>query len=229
MHGLFFVGTDTAVGKTRVAAMAARNLLRQGVRVGAYKPAASGVDHNGRWSDVDILKKAIGDEFPDRRICPQCFDAPLAPPEAARQQGQQVDQQLLTAGALWWNDQVDLLIVEGVGGLLCPLTDTMTVADLASELGWPVVIVARNQLGTINHTLLTLEAARNRNLAVAGIVLNQPTPPDPCDQSTATNARTIARLGHVDVLGQLDYQAADLLPLDDTATIDWSTLAEHHD
>lgn len=227
MQGLFFTGTDTGVGKTWVATMAARQLSRLGIRVGAYKPVASGVE-DGRWADIDALGQAIGGGFPDERICPQRFDAPLAPPEAARREDRQVDAGLLRSGARWWNRQVDLLVVEGVGGLLCPLTDTETVADLAGDLGWPIVIVARNALGTINHTLLTIDAARHRGLDISGVVLNQPDAPDPLDRSLDTNARTIGRLGGVGILGLVAHGGHDLLPPDGTATIDWSELAGHH-
>ena len=224
MHGLFFTGTDTGVGKTWVATMAAGHLRAQGVKVGAYKPAASGIE-NGRWPDVDLLHEAIGGGFPHERICPQRFDLPLAPPDAARQENREIDAGLLRSGAHWWNGQVDLLIVEGVGGLLCPLTETETVADLAAELGWPVVIVARNALGTINHTLMTIDAARHRGLDISGVILNQPQPPDPLDHSIHTNAQAITRLGQVTILGQVEHGADDLLPTDATATIDWSQLA----
>ncbi len=226
MQGLFFTGTDTGVGKTWITTMAARQLGQLGIRVGAYKPVASGVENN-RWADIDALAEAIGGEFPDERICPQRFDAPLAPPEAARQEDREVDAGLLRSGARWWSQQVDLLVVEGVGGLLCPLTETETVADLAAGLGWPIVIVARNALGTINHTLLTIEAARHRGLDIAGVVLNQPDPPDSLDRSPETNAATIDRLGHVKILGHVAYGGHDLLPPDGTTTIDWSELAGH--
>ena len=224
MQGLFFTGTDTGVGKTWVATMAASQLRAQGVKVGAYKPAASGIE-DGRWADVDLLHEAIGGGFPHERICPQHFDLPLAPPDAARQEGREVDAELLRSGAHWWKGQVEMLIVEGVGGLLCPLTETETVAELAVDLGWPVVIVARNALGTINHTLLTIDAARHRGLHIAGVVLNQPQPPDPMDRSVHTNALAIAGLGQVTILGQVQHGADDLLPPDATATIDWSQLA----
>ena len=116
MRGLFVTGTDTGVGKTWVTAMVARHLVQQEIQVGAYKPTASG-SQNGRWADVDVLREAIGGRFPEERICPQRFDAPLAPPEAARLENREIDPGLLRSGALWWSDQVDTLLVEGVGGL----------------------------------------------------------------------------------------------------------------
>ena len=224
MKGLFFTGTDTDIGKTWVTSIVARHLSTQGIAVGAYKPAASGVD-DGRWADVVSLSEAVGGGFPEERICPQRCAAPLAPPEAARQENLTVDPVLLRTGIEWWEQRVEVLLVEGVGGLLCPLTDTETIVDLAVDLAWPLVIVARNSLGTINHTLLTIEAARNRDLQIAGVVLNHPDPSDPLDRSLETNARAIEHYGNVDVLGHVVHGERALRPSNGTATIDWSELA----
>src|SRR5690606_6781856 len=110
------------------------------------KPVCSGGVPDGAggivWDDVRSLASAVGNAFPDDRICPQRFLAPLAPPVAARREGRRVDADLLRQGARWWQGRVDLLLVEGVGGLLCPLPDDETVADLAGDLGWPLIIVA---------------------------------------------------------------------------------------
>ncbi len=225
MLGLFFTGTDTDVGKTWVTAMVARGLRAGGTRVGAYKPVASGAV-DGRWHDIEVLSAALGGQFPADRICPQRFDAALAPPEAARRESREIDANLLRSATRWWTDQVDLLLVEGVGGLLCPLTETETIADLAVDLGWPLVIVARSGLGTINHTLLTIDAARRRSLTIAGIIINDSRPPDPLDQSVGTNALVIERHSGVRVLGHVGHrQCGDLLTPDGTATIDWLELA----
>lgn len=210
-HGLFITGTDTGVGKTYVAAAIVRLLKRQGVRVGAYKPAVSGNEEDAQgpvWRDVELLSSALDGVFPREAICPQRFRAPLAPPVAARCEGRQVDGALLRSGADWWRERVDLLVVEGAGGLLSPLTDTESVADVAGDLGFPLVVVARLGLGTINHTLLTLEAACYRGLPVAGIILNQATEPDPSDESTTTNRDELARRTDVPILAVLPFEPA---------------------
>ena len=224
MKGLFFTGTDTGLGKTWVTSIAARHLAAQSVAVGVYKPTASGIE-DGRWADVVTLGEAVGGGFPDERICPQRFTAPLAPPEAARQENREVDAALLRTGIEWWEQRVEVLLVEGVGGLLCPLTDTETVADLAADLAWPLVIVARDKLGTINHTLLTIDAARSRDLQIAGVVLNQLDPSDALANSLESHIRAIEHYGNVDVLGHVVHGDRDLLPSDGTATIDWMELA----
>lgn len=231
MRGLFITGTDTGVGKTEVTCRIAISLRAEGVVVGAYKPVCTGAEHEGArgsselgWRDVDRLFQALGGEFPEERICPQRFAAPLAPPAAARQEGSRVDPALLRAGAEWWRSRAAVLLVEGVGGLLSPLTESETVADLAADLGFPLVIVAADRLGTINHTLLTLEAARRRGLAVAGIVLNRLTAES--DPSSESNADEIARRGGAPVLGTLPHAASQLLrPPGGPVTMDWLSLS----
>ncbi|HEX6986049.1 MAG TPA: dethiobiotin synthase, partial [Planctomycetaceae bacterium] len=146
-------------------------------------------------------------------------------PVAARQEGRTVDPALLRSGAEWWAGRCDLLLVEGVGGLLCPLTEDETVADLAADLGLPLLVVARATLGTINHTLLTVEAARTRNLDVAGIILNESVPADG-DASVATNAAEIERRSGVPILGIVPHgRPARLLVQGTGQRIDWRTLA----
>jgi dethiobiotin synthetase len=173
---------------------------------------------------VERLSQALGGEFAEERICPQRFAAPLAPPAAARQEGARVDAPLLRTAVEWWRSRVAVLLVEGVGGLLSPLTESETVADLAVDLGFPLVIVAADRLGTINHTLLALEAARRRGLDIAGIVLNRLTAEG--DPSSDSNGDEIERRGGAPILGTLPHRGSQLLrPPGAPATIDWSSLS----
>lgn len=229
-RGLFVTGTDTNVGKTHIATMIIRDLRVGGHRVGAYKPACSGAitDCTGvRWDDLERLRSALGTDVPDDLICPQRFLAPLAPTMAAQAEGRQVDFDLLIQGANRWHPHADLLIVEGAGGLLAPVAEAKTVADLALALEYPLIIVARCGLGTINHTLLTVEAAQLRGLSVAGVVLNQSHPAD--DFSLAeSNAAAIAAYGRVPILGMLAWGTSDGLQRHGRAvTIPWSDLARN--
>lgn len=223
-QGLFVTGTDTGVGKTWLTVMIVRQLLQAGVNVGTYKPVCSGsqvVEEGEQWEDVEALYAATEGRFPRQRIAPQCFTAPLAPPDAARSQGATVDERLIRSGFDWWQQQVQCVLVEGAGGLLCPLTDVHTMADLASWLELPLLIVARVGLGTINHTLLTVEVAERRGLKVAGIVLNRSTLAD--DVSLlARNWRQIASRTNVPVLGYVDYQGQQLVLESGIVTqVDW--------
>jgi len=160
--GLFFTGTDTGVGKTYVAGLVARALRAAGQRVGVYKPAASGCRREGGElvsDDALVLWEAAGQPGTLECVCPQRFAAPLAPHLAARAEGRQLDPDLLRRGLDYWQAASDVILVEGAGGLLSPLGDDQYVADLAHDFGFPLVIVSRNALGTINHTLQTLCAA----------------------------------------------------------------------
>ena len=232
--GLFVTGTDTGVGKTHVASLIARQLGSTGVRVGVYKPVCSGaiVDANGRarWDDIDRLRAAVRDNWSDSdltddAICPQRFLAPLAPPLAARAEGRVVDVGQLRRGADGWTGRAEVLIVEGAGGLLSPVSEAESVADLARDIGYPLIVVARCGLGTINHSLLTIEVARQRGLCVAGIVLNQSHTDDDLTLWTDNAAEIEARCG-VPVFGVVPWQSADGLQRDgQTVTIRWRTLA----
>ncbi len=175
-RGLFVGGTDTAVGKTYVSCQILAQLHRLGRKAGAYKPACSGAifseSGQGHWEDIDRLSAWVNPAVPDERICPQRFLAPLAPPRAARLEGRDVDLSKLHEGLAWWKTQVDWLVIEGAGGLLSPLHKTAAVADLAAAWGFPLLIVARAGLGTLNHTLMSIEVAEARGLRVAGVILN---------------------------------------------------------
>lgn len=219
MTGILITGTDTGVGKTHVTSLWARYLVRQGRRVGVYKPVCSGSESNGPsdpplWPDQQRLAAALDHVVPDEWICPQRFHAPLAPPAAAAAEGKAVDPGLLISGKDVWTGQADLLLVEGVGGWLCPLTGSSTVADFAVALGYPVVIVAANRLGTINHTLLTLQAVAAAGLRCVGIVLNNVSA-EP-DQSAEQNAAVIRQFTQVPVVGPLPFESKPDLLIEST-------------
>jgi dethiobiotin synthetase len=222
-HGLFICGTDTGVGKTYVAALVARALRAEGVRVGVYKPAASGVSPadavRGR-DDATRLWRAAGRPGTRARVCPQQFRAPLAPHLAAAAEGREVDRRLLRSGLKWWQQRSDLMLVEGAGGLLSPISQEDLVADLAREFRYPLVIVAANRVGAIHQVLATLCAARAYcpRVRVAGIVLSQPDPPG--DPACAHNAAELARHAPVPVLAVLKHRARSFQP-----PVDWQALA----
>jgi len=223
-RGLFITGTDTEVGKTYVAALIARALRAAGHRPGVYKPAASGCQQRQDTlvcDDAVALWEAAGRPGELERVCPQRFRAPLAPHLAARAEGKRLDPHLLLAGVDYWRARSDIVLVEGAGGLMSPLGERRYVAELAAELGSPLIVVARNALGTINHTLQTLiaAAAYRRPLPVAGVVLNNPGPATN-DPSTATNRRELAARCGPPLLGEVAWRAERL-----DAEVDWFALA----
>lgn len=194
MQGLFILGTDTEVGKTFCTAAITRVLLERGVKVGVYKPAESGCSAE-QLSDSQHLHAATDGQFPIDRICPQRFSAPVAPPVAAKLEKRTVDESLLEEGALWWTNQCELLFVEGAGGVMSPISEHLTVLDLAEKLGYPTLLVAANRLGVVNHTLLSLEALNRRSLSCLGVLLNSiPTATD-----RFSDAETTAKAEHDDL------------------------------
>lgn len=222
--GLFITGTDTEVGKTYVTALIAKALAAGGRRIGVYKPAASGCRREGNSlvsDDALALWNAAGRPGELDRVCPQRFLAPLAPHLAARLEGKTLDGELLRGGIEYWQARSDLILVEGVGGLMSPLGDDDYVAGLAEEFGFPLIVVSRNVLGTINQTLQTLITAATfrEGLEIAGVVLNNPTPPSD-DASLSTNLQELAARCVPPILTEVTWQSEQF----DTA-IDWTGLA----
>jgi dethiobiotin synthetase len=202
MRGLFVTATDTAVGKTEVACALISAARAGGLDAVGMKPAQSGVGP-GEPSDAERLRAASGDVEPLETLCPYSFAAPLAPAVAARAEGVEISLERVIRAARALAARHAAVLVEGAGGLLVPLTERETYADLASALALPVLVVARAGLGTVNHTALTVEALRRRGLAVAGIVLNRVAPGD--DPSVPHNAREIARLTGIAPLAVLPF------------------------
>ena len=234
MRGLFVTGTDTGVGKTRVAAAIVADLKDRGVPVGALKPVATGawrIEGDWRSEDVDILMRSLGRSVPRERVAPLIFEAPLAPPVAARLAGDALEFGRVlgaTAEAIdWWAGPggAEVMVVEGVGGLLCPIAEGATVADLAVTLDYPILVVAHRGLGTLNHTLLTVEAARLRGLRVAGVVLNGARPTvDPIAERTNLDELS-KRLIDLPILAVVPHLGGDsALPLGNVG-LNWQSRA----
>jgi dethiobiotin synthetase len=225
--GLFITGTDTAVGKTYVAAMIIRDLVAAGHRVGVYKPAASGCRRQGNElvsDDALALWEVAGRPGTLDAVCPQRFAEPLAPHLAARAEGRRVDDALLRTGLDYWTDRYEIIVVEGVGGLLSPVTDDEYVADLACDFGWPLLVVTANRLGTIHQTLATLVVAATfrDGLEVAGVVLNRPFSSPP-DEAAASNYYELCQRCVPPVVANLDWQAAAFGP-----RVDWWELVQKY-
>jgi dethiobiotin synthetase len=209
--GLFVTGTSTEVGKTVVAAVLARTLAGEGQRVAVFKPAVTGLDE-GVETDHELLRRASGSGQSDEEIAPYRYGPPASPHLAAALAGEEIDPARLRSAAATAAEGADALVCEGVGGLLVPLSPTYLVRDLAVDLGYPLVVVAAPGLGTINHSLLTIEAARAAGLEVAAVVLN-PWPADPSGIERS-NRETIAGLGKVPVhtLFHLDLDVSSSWP-----------------
>ncbi len=184
MHGFFVTGTDTDVGKTLVAAWLVTQL-----DASYWKPVQAGTEPE---TDAATVQRIA--EVPANRILPEAYllPEPMAPHEAARRAGVTIDMDRLEAPA-----HEGLIVVEGAGGLMVPLTDGAYMIDLAADLDLPIVLVARSALGTINHTLLSIEAIRRRGLPLAGVVMTGPEAPH--------NRAAIERYGRIDVIAEIPW------------------------
>ncbi|MEM8994778.1 MAG: dethiobiotin synthase [Acidobacteriota bacterium] len=203
-RGVFVTGTDTEIGKTVVSALLCAR-YRPEVPLAYWKPIASGAVE-GR--DVEAVAELSGVETLDEHIL---LRAPLSPHLAARLEGRTIDPDAVVDDFRRHSGGDRALIVEGAGGVYVPITDDgVMLLDLLPRFALPAVVVARSALGTINHTLLTLEALRARAVEVAGVVLTGPANPE--------NLDAIRRFGDVEILGQLP----PLDPLDRDALEDWA-------
>jgi dethiobiotin synthetase len=207
---VFVTGTDTGIGKTLVTTALAAALTRRGRRVGVMKPAETGCRPDPE--DALALAAAAGDRAPLDDVCPYRLPDPLAPMLAAERAGVTIDVDGLVRRAHERAGTVDVLLVEGAGGLLVPLTAATSFADLAARLRARVVVVVGSRLGAINHALLTFDALARRDLTVAGYVVNRLGSAD--DLAIATNEALLAALATVPRLGIFPWignEAAELL------------------
>jgi dethiobiotin synthetase len=212
-EGFFVTGTGTEVGKTVVAAVLAKELRRQGHAVAVFKPAVTGLDDPGE-ADHSLLRRAAESRQSDEEIAPYRYGRPASPHLAAAEAGEAIEPERLRRGAREASAGAERLVCEGVGGLLVPLSGSYLVRDLAVDLALPLVIAAPPGLGTINHTLLTIEAARSAGLEVTAVVLT-PWPAQP-SAIESSNRETIESLGAV--------RAMVLPPLDLAAPESWPNL-----
>jgi dethiobiotin synthetase len=221
LRGIFVTGTGTGVGKSVLAASICAALSARGQKVAAFKPVITGLDDpDGDWPlDDELLAGAASAGQKPEDVAPHRFGPPVSPHLAAELTGQQIEPLELAREARGWAARADALICEGIGGLMVPITAGFLVRDLAVELDMPLVVAATPELGTINHTLLTLDAARAAGLRIAAVVLT-PWPDEPGDVERS-NKETIGMLGDVDVHtlrrtspDSLAEAAADL-PVDD--------------
>lgn len=212
-HGCFITGTDTGVGKTLMVAALAVCLKQHGLRVAVMKPIETGCSKDTPFdSDAERLRTAIETELSLDLVSPYRLSAPLAPVDAARAARVTIEMDRIESAFHTLTNDQDFVLVEGVGGLMVPISETMNVRDVMTFLRLPALVVGRTALGGINHALLTIEALRQRRIPVLGILLNQllPVPHHEQTQSTVTLIRD--RSG-VPVFGPIPYES--------TCELDW--------
>ncbi|NOZ25805.1 MAG: dethiobiotin synthase [Nitrospirae bacterium] len=207
-RGVFITGTDTGVGKTVIAAAITRALKAGGLSVGVMKPVESGctvVEGEGLLPpDGAFLRDMAETDIPLSEVTPYRFETPVAPLVASRIENRGIREELILEAFEKIADRHDFVVVEGVGGLMVPLRRGFLVSDLIRLLGLPAVVVARNTLGVINHTLLTVSGAGNEGITVSGVVLNH-TRPLCRDIAEETNPRMLEELLDVPLMGVFPY------------------------
>ena len=208
-RGLFVTGTDTGVGKTQVACALARGLRARDIDVGVLKPIETGVGEDGPLDALALLE-AAGSGDPIEDVCPQRFALPAAPTVAAAHEQREVDLSAVQRAFRRVSARHDCVIAEGAGGLLVPAASGVSMADLARLLGLPVLVVARASLGTINHTLLTLEVAVARGLPVAGVVISHH---EPISAADAANLEALREALGSGLLAELEHCAPGEKPV----------------
>jgi dethiobiotin synthetase len=208
--GFFITGTDTGVGKTFVTAGIAAVLKEKGIDVGVMKPVETGCpENNGKLEPQDaiFLKNAAGVNDSIDLINPYRFKAPLAPSIASRLEDKNIGLNKIKECYDKLASLHRVMLVEGAGGLLTPLNDTETAADLVKLLNLPLIVIAASRLGAINHTLLTVKHAQSIGIEVNGIILNYPA--FSADETLSTNQTEIKRLTNIPIFGELPFCDAD--------------------
>ncbi|MEW6052449.1 MAG: dethiobiotin synthase [Nitrospirota bacterium] len=201
--GFFITGTDTGVGKTVITAALIKSVQTFGLRVCGMKPIETGClreDETLIPSDGMFIKKISRMEETENDVSPCRFENPLAPFPAAEIKGRPVSLEKVHKVYHTLSRKYDAVMVEGIGGLLVPVTRDYFVLDLAKDFGLPVIVVGRPGLGTINHTMLTVKYAINEGLVVAGIIINYHHPPD-SSLAEATNPEVLTKISPVPLIG----------------------------
>lgn len=206
---LFVTGTDTGIGKTLITGALTWALNQRGFEVGCFKPIQSGDLLHDQTGDAWRLKALSGLSDPLEHIGHYALSEPLAPRLAAERAGSTITREQLLARCREAESRHRHLMVEGAGGLAVPLTRDCTVTELALDLGYPVLIVARPSLGTVNHTVLTVHYARSHGLNVAGVIISG-YGRNGVDLAEQHNARYIEEYADVKVMGQIPWLREDV-------------------
>ncbi len=202
---IFFIsGTDTDIGKTFVCAAISLYLKEQGIHFGIQKWVSTG--DAKRCPDLDFIRGILGKDAPSEKDfvpytirCPYKFSLPASPHLAAKLDNKEVDPEVIRVATKQYLTFCDVLLIEGAGGLMVPLTEKLLTIDLIKEMSIPVILVARASLGTINHSLLSIEACKSRGIDIVGLILNNAANLD--DVIIKDNKKIISHLSNIDVFG----------------------------
>lgn len=227
MDGLFITGTDTEIGKTLITSILAYGLRKRGIKACPVKPIASGgVNEKGILvsEDARFYRRFCGLDESASTLNPCCFRHPASPHLAADMEGKTIDSQAVINSLHSLAHQYEYLLIEGIGGWMVPIAECYTVADFAWDLDLPVLIVSANRLGTINHTLLTIESMRIRDIDPMGVIMTHPSPIQD-RQIAEDNINTIRQFGEVEILGNVPYLGKNI-ERNETADTLWPRIEE---
>ncbi len=205
MKSVFITGTDTDCGKTFVTAGILNGFVSMGINAVPAKPVQTGCK-NGVSDDLEFSLKTAGLRFSEEvknRLCPSRFTPACSPHLAAELAGTSLSTAAMASNLKDLQSSYQCVVAEGAGGILVPLGDGKTMLDLMVLLDWPVVLVSSDKLGTINHTLLSLEALHQAGVDVAGVVVNHTVPP--CPLISTSNTETIRKYGRTEILAEIPY------------------------
>ena len=225
MKGIFVAGTDTGVGKTVVTGLLARHMSLKGHSVVTQKWAGT-----GRVSDIDTHIKMMGKRLCDfaeirSAMAPYHFKFASSPHLAARLEGKRIDPERIKRSFRSLSRRFDIVIIEGIGGLLVPLRNNILVIDIVKDLKLPVILVAANKVGAINHALLSLEAMRARKIRIIGTIFNDAVPEK--EAIRLDNPHAVMRIGGTEMLGALPH-ARGMVALDRCFRPIGDRIAEYH-
>ena len=206
MKAVFVTGTDTGVGKTIVSAGIAIVLKKKGINVGVMKPIESGCSfRDGRFlpKDALFLKRAAGVDDPIGDICPYPLSYPLAPKVAASLEKREIKIEVIKNAFMRISSRHELTLVEGIGGIMVPIIDDILVVDLIGMLNIAVVLVTHAHLGTLNHTLLTVDKLKTRGIDIVGIIINHIQAKE--GLAEITNKEVLKHFTDISILGSIPY------------------------
>ena len=207
MQGYFITGTDTNVGKTVVTACLANLFKSRGENVGVMKPIETGVDpecSSSANSDAKFLIEVTGVQDALEDVCPYRLKTPASPYQAGKIEGKELYPEKILERFRALQSKHSMMLVEGIGGLLVPITRRYNVTDLALQMNLPLIIVSRIRVGTLNHTLLTINAARQHGLKIKGVILNRNEGGD-LDEVEKQQGKMIEELSDTPILGICPY------------------------
>ncbi len=236
MNGFFITGTDTEIGKTLLTSLLALGLLKHDVNCCPVKPIATGgVLYEGRRISEDALfyKKIIPIGESLSQLNPFCLIRPASPHFVAEIENQSFDLPHIFQKLQNLSEKYEFLLIEGIGGWLVPLTYNYLVADFAKDIGLPVILISANKLGTINHTLLTLESIRGRGIEPMGVIFTKLSPDSDPDLEK-NNVETVRKIGKTEIIGKIPYlhphlfdeKNAHMLWKEVQNTIQWNKIIE---